>query len=243
MAINPKTPSSVEGLDLYEEEKVKKSLPIQSNIPASFNRRLFARLVDNILYFVTLLLVLLVLSTGLGRYIFPQDFNQYQVYADQLSTHLRTSDKSANDIFLESQNCSFSSLSDQVKSLNQLCQNNRVYQIKIIYLSISIMFLVSTLYFVMSTSSKYSGTLGKILFKIKVVSNTNQRISLLQSFTREIFWILSGIAGIIAIYIPIFDTLRTLMLIFIIAESSRLVYSITRKSFHDEIAQTQVVRQ
>jgi uncharacterized RDD family membrane protein YckC len=160
-----------------------------------------------------------------------------------LSMYINDSSKTSSEIFSQAQNCSFSDLSDISTELNQLCQNNKIYQVKIIYLALWIMFFVSSAYYIAFAASKFKGTVGKIILRIKIISDTGSQITILQSLTREIFWILSGIAGLMAIYIPGVDTLQTLMFIFIISECSRVIFSNSHKSFHDTIAQTKVVRQ
>ncbi|MEI6729558.1 MAG: RDD family protein [bacterium] len=231
-----KYPSNSEGVFLIDRKE-------NYFTQATFLQRLLARLIDNLLYLVIFVLVLLLATFVLGKYIFPGDFNQYLKYSNQVSLYLSNSSKSGNDVFSAAQNCSFSDLSDSVTDLNQLCQNNKTYQVKIIYLTLWVMFVISNAYYIFFTASRLKATVGKIILQIKVVSDADTQITILQSVTREIFWILSGIAGLMAIYIRGVDTLQTLMFIFIISECTRVIFSNSHKNFHDTIAQTKVVRQ
>lgn len=235
-------PSDFEGHSFFSE-KTKGQKKSKLDIEASFFQRLLARLVDNVLYLSFFIFVLLLSVFVLGRYFFPNDFNQYLEYSNQFSIYFDSTSQSPEQIISQVQTCSFTSLPGSNINLNQLCQNNKNYQLKIISLSVWVMFFASVLYYISFTTSRFKGTLGKIFMRIKVVTDSGQKITLLQSIAREIFWILYGVAGLVAIYLPTVDTLRTLVLILIIAESSRIIFPYKQKTLHDIIAQTKVIRQ
>lgn len=83
-------------------------------------------------------------------------------------------------------------------------------------------FVIALLYFALMESSKYQGTLGKIVMGIKVVGYRNERIEFSKALLRNLSKVLSGFILAIGYIMIIFDD--------------------RKQGLHDKIADTFVVK-
>lgn len=101
--------------------------------------------------------------------------------------------------------------------------------------------LIGVVYFVGLTFSKWKSTFGKKIMKLEVVNSVNSKISLLQSFARESFWIIYGIVGLISPFTSFGYTVGLLVFLFILIESFKTFFNEKHRSLHDDIADTYVI--
>ena len=108
---------------------------------------------------------------------------------------------------------------------------------KVVLLSNTIYFiglLILTSYFVTLPQ-----TIGKRKTKIKVISQDNTKITILQRFAREILLIIMLFLSFINLFGYNFSYLNSLILITMFFGNFRIL--LTKNAFHDQIAQTKVV--
>lgn len=120
---------------------------------------------------------------------------------------------------------------------------NELKNTYIVILLISTLFstLIGVVYFVGLTFSNWKSTLGKKIMKLEVVNSANNKISLLQSFARESFWIIYGIVGLISPFTSFGYIVGLLTFLFIIIESFKTFFNEKHRSLHDDIADTYVI--
>lgn len=113
----------------------------------------------------------------------------------------------------------------------------RDFTAKIIQLSDFIYFigvLILASYFIILPQ-----TLGKRKMKIRIISQSNTKITVLQRFAREIFLIIMVFLSFINLFGYNFSYINSLILITMFFGNFRILF--TKYAFHDQIAQTKVV--
>ncbi len=130
---------------------------------------------------------------------------------------------------------------DIEESQKSICNKTLPYIGWVNFYNILMLLTIHCIYFIILTKSKFN-TLGKKLFKIKVLSLTQKPISWIQSVARETVWVMLFIFLAISYLNPSFGTfvailswLQTASLILILTRS-------TKMSVHDSIAQTIVLK-
>jgi uncharacterized RDD family membrane protein YckC len=101
--------------------------------------------------------------------------------------------------------------------------------------------LIYIIYFVFFPRFFYRATPAKLLFKLKIISQEANPLSLLQLLVREIFFILFVFFSF-SPFIPALSQAAGLMQIFIFIESSKALFSQSQTTWHDDLSSTQVIR-
>ena len=158
---------------------------------ASIFSRLLARIIDFfIVYLLVFSLGILVLSfLAISR---PE---KTKIYQDYLRHNNLTSWES-----LQQNPASTNLILDCSNSNDQSCFVAREYLYNQILILSASLLVVHIFYFCVLTKSRLSNTIGKYLLSIQVVDQTGKDPSLIQLFTREIFFILWYISMIFSIF-------------------------------------------
>jgi uncharacterized RDD family membrane protein YckC len=209
-----------------------------------FFPRFGARIIDFIIYFIIYFLVssfiivpILQNRSGISDDTLNSYNNDLQNSLNQLISNNQLSDA---DLLQSRTDCVTLFQNDPANQA--LCGKVNDLDKQSFFVELLVMSLLSITYFVLMGVSKTQGTLGKKWFKIKIVNKDNQQISLLQSFAREAFWICNGIFLTLGIYYQQALLIYLLILLLILCDSLRVFFSDKKQSFHDELADTYVVK-
>jgi uncharacterized RDD family membrane protein YckC len=214
---------------------------------ASFFTRVGARLIDIFLYFIIYIALV-------GFVISPLVQMQMKVTDKQVNDYTTLLNDKINNLV---QNNSSFDLTDSIEQRanpdcnflfgsntenNDLCVKISSLNRQTVVISSIVLFVISVAYFILTALSKWQGSVGKKLFKIKVVNSNNQKVSLLQSFAREAFWIAQGLSNLIGIFYTQASLLYLILLSVIVIDALRINFSAKKQSIHDYLADTYVVK-
>lgn len=205
------------------QKSPKKSFKIGNLIqytPATFLRRFSARLIDSIfLGLFTLFVFFIAISIFVSR----QNSDLIQYVVDNCATSQQiTSDPTCEKYFKEN-----------VSYLNT---------------SLIIGYAINVLYFVIMPITKLQATFGKKILSLKVINkDTLGQINLLQSFTREVFWIFSTITLILKIIFlsnnNFVNTIDQIAFFLILISCTQIIVDQNKQAWHDKLANTLVARE
>jgi uncharacterized RDD family membrane protein YckC len=214
-----------------------------------FLYRFGARIIDTIIYFILFLALLFLIVdpiiTSQANFT-PEEFQNYQgVYLDRVTDYVDNSNTQSDELLgqtIKGFDCNelFKNESDNAA----LCEKvNRVNYITIVSISV-IAFILGIIYFILPSFTKWQGTIGKKLLKLKIVNVRMRKISILQAFARESFWLISGLITILLVIYPgtFFANLYLISLILIVSDSLKVLFSNKKQTIHDNIADTYVVK-
>jgi len=207
---------------------------IQNSSQTSILRRLLARLID--LFIVYLLASSLsILIFGLLTISQPEKTKTYLSYvrANNLTSweNLEKNFSSSDNLII---NCPNSS--------DESCLVAREYLLnQILILSVSLL-IAHVFYFCGMTKSRLANTIGKHWLGMQVVDQIGKTPSLIQLFTREIFFILWYISMIFSIFwlqLAVVENLLTFLILISVLKGS---FSKDKITLHDQLAYTKVVK-
>jgi len=183
---------------------------------AGFGKRLLARIIDGLLL-STVSVILVVGLFFIG------------VAANRVSL----------DSFIKgNEACRQQAPSDSVSQECKNFENSLLYPTLIFQAVITIL---SVSYYVFLTSSKMQGTLGKKLMGLKVVNKEYQKVSLVESFTREIFYSASSVLSVMVILSPFLNLFNGFLSLFILVDALIMFGNEKRATLHDRLAHTYVL--
>jgi len=207
---------------------------------ASFWQRAIARAID-IIITGTLSLVISTTTLALIAISQPEIYENQQLLNQGI---LQEKMKDSTDfvqflsfVATSTENCSF-----EDQKYEDACKKIKNFQPVVIVVSSIISVIVTILYFVLLTASKLQSTLGKMLFRLKVVDARMGRISLVQAFAREIFGFLNTLLSVVSSFYPVFLPLAAGIEYTALFENMVMVFNVKSQTIHDKIAQTFVVK-
>jgi uncharacterized RDD family membrane protein YckC len=188
-----------------------------SSIATSF-QRFSARLIDlSFVFFVSICLSVLFIFT----YLVTIDFNT-----------------------LEQTSLNCSNLSYQELQSKEIC-NDFIQRVEssIFWLFI-ILFVFYIMYFVLMPKTKLKSTFGKLAMKLRIVDDKLQnKVTLIQLFTREVFWILFWFFIFFSPIFPTFAQISTnIILIFLLVNSIKISFSQDKIGFNDTLSNTRTIK-
>ncbi len=206
----------------------------QNSDPASILLRLLARVID--------LLIVYLLASGLSILIFSllaiSQPEKAKIYSNYVRANTLTSWENLEKNFSSSDNL----IINCPNSNDESCLVAREYLLsQILILSISLL-VVHILYFCTMTKSRFSNTIGKHLLGIRVVDQIGRTSSLIQLFTREIFFILWYISMIFSIFWLQLAVVENLLTFLILISVLRGSFSKDKITLHDQLSYTKVVK-
>jgi len=224
-------------------ESEKSVLPPQEFEYASFWIRLGARAID----FVIVAIIMLTSSL----LIFPllmssADITKSKNYASttysvRLVALIEQNNLSIGDLLNGKaiNDCGF--LFDGGES-RTLCEEVNKIDLKTNLINSSFSFLLVIVYYLLPSITLWQGSIGKKLLKLKITNFSGQKINLLQSFAREVFNLLGAVGSIVSLfYFQLWPLLLILSLVGIV-DGLKIFFDEKRKSLHDDIAQTYVLK-
>lgn len=205
-------------------------------VPAGLWKRFLARLVD----FVVVLLITLAIGTFfsfLMAVLKPHEFQAYLEYATNYSwDQLRW-----NTINSDSQYQPGSVFDCRNAQDPQKCLVAEGFIIDQTVAVLVIFVILQVLYFGVLTSSRFQATLGKLLFRLKVVNADSDPPSLLQSATREVIFVLFFLSLSLGIYLTQLQLASGVLEIVLLIDSIKIIVSRKKTALHDDLAYTRVV--
>jgi uncharacterized RDD family membrane protein YckC len=122
--------------------------------------------------------------------------------------------------------------------IDQLSNNTR----EVLLILTLIPAIISTAYYIVGPLMGWQGTVAKRVMGLKVVDQKGNRITLVQSVTREIFFILYNFSRVLTYLNPtLFITFNSVILFVIIFDGTRILFSVGKTAFHDSLSYSYVV--
>jgi len=171
---------------------VTNTQPASDKIYASFGYRALAYLVDFIILFqikivfLILLIPIILLINGPDIITSIQDcFDSVTYYSEPISiqqSYLNTFN--TPETFFQEQLLPNENQKTVQECVTEIISTTTKIQITVIILSIILSIVTGWLYYAFCESYKWQGTVGKLIFKLKVMNNNFQRISFLKASCR-----------------------------------------------------------
>jgi hypothetical protein len=206
-------------------------------VTASVKDRLLARLVD---FGVCLILILFVNITIPITFslLYPSQYQNLVNFQEKLITSENGSDlEETFDKLSRQSECNYSD-----DNLKEMCRENQGYLIQMNIWSSFISFILTNSYFVLLTISSWQATLGKRLLNLKVVGASSKKVTLLEAFSRELFWILQGLFLTVSFLYDPFAELYVISWMVIGLSFSKAFFSQNKRMLHDYISYTKVLK-